>query len=191
MAARLIEVACRPDSLQPALYLPHKASRRQPVEGAVVEGQAGEHHRSNGDAVVPFPIGQHYWSFDDRLGGHNRRLGLGNNRRGDDGSHGPGVVHGERRPTQIGGLHSPRYAQAALEDELAKVASATEGTRNDTLNIAALSLGQLCAAGLLDEGEVSLMLCDVAQYAGLPITEIRATIRSGMRAGAANPRSVL
>jgi bifunctional DNA primase/polymerase-like protein len=85
------------------------------------------------------------------------------------------------------GLHPPRYAQAALEGELAKVISAAEGTRNITLNNAALALGQFCAAGELPTMEVAGLLADAAQAAGLPAREAAATIASGMKA--ARPRS--
>jgi len=87
------------------------------------------------------------------------------------------------------GLHSPRYAQAALEGELANVISAAEGIRNVTLNNAALKLGQLCVARQLDSAEVTMLLTDAALAAGLPAGEVRATIASGMRA--ARPRSLL
>ena len=48
-----------------------------------------------------------------------------------------------------GGAQGTAYAMAALRDEARLVATARPGTRNDTLNRAAFSLGQLVAAGLL------------------------------------------
>jgi hypothetical protein len=45
--------------------------------------------------------------------------------------------------------HGTAYAMAALREEIRLVATVRPGTRNDTLNRAAFSLGQLAAAGLL------------------------------------------
>ena len=47
-----------------------------------------------------------------------------------------------------GGAQGTAYAMAAARDEARLVAAARPGTRNDTLNRAAFSLGQLTAAGL-------------------------------------------
>jgi hypothetical protein len=80
------------------------------------------------------------------------------------------------------------YAMAALHSETHRVASAAEGTRNDTLNRAAFSLGQLVAAGILPALAVSTALADAASAAGLPLDETCRTIRSGMTAGLRNPR---
>jgi hypothetical protein len=82
-----------------------------------------------------------------------------------------------------------RYALAALEAELDRVMGAPEGTRNTSLNEAAFSLGQLCAGGQLASSEVALALEDAAISCGLPVREAQATIRSGLRAGSARPRS--
>lgn len=82
-----------------------------------------------------------------------------------------------------------RYATAALEAELARLASAAKGARNDTLNRAAFSLGQLVAGGLLDPAEVSDHLTRVATAIGLGPSEIRRTIASALTAAAAQPRT--
>lgn len=82
------------------------------------------------------------------------------------------------------------YAAAALEAEVSRVASAVEHTRNDTLNIAAFSLGQLVAGGELDEATVTHELTVAARSAGLAESEIGQTIASGLRAGAMSPRTV-
>jgi hypothetical protein len=95
------------------------------------------------------------------------------------------------RPPARGGLRSPRYAGRALEGELDKVLAAQPGERNVTLNDAALALGSLCATGELDTTEVAMLLCDAAAHIGLPPGEAKATIASGMRAGLAQPRSLL
>lgn len=85
---------------------------------------------------------------------------------------------------------SSPWAKAALRNELASVRSAGEGTRNDTLNRAAFSLGQIVAGGALDEPDVIEALEDAARETGLDEPEIHATIRSGLHAGYAHPRSV-
>ena len=80
------------------------------------------------------------------------------------------------------------YAVAAFREETRRVAEARVGTRNDTLNRAAFSLGQLVAAGLIPPLPVMTGLAGAAARAGLPADEARRTIRSGMAAGARKPR---
>ena len=93
------------------------------------------------------------------------------------------------RPAGNGGRYSP-YAQAALDDELDKLARAPEGTRNDSLNAAAYSLGQLVGADLLDRADVESQLEAIALAIGLGDREAAATIRSGLDAGQKTPRQV-
>lgn len=83
-----------------------------------------------------------------------------------------------------------RYAAKALAMECASISAACEGTRNDALNRAAFSLGTLVGAGALARGEVESALHEAASAAGLPDAEIRATIRSGITAGIAQPRAI-
>lgn len=83
-----------------------------------------------------------------------------------------------------------KYGQAALASELAKIASATVGTRNDTLNRAAFSLGSLVAGGGLDKHPVEASLLSAAISIGLTESEASPTIKSGMDAGALEPRTV-
>lgn len=80
------------------------------------------------------------------------------------------------------------YAMAALRAETSRVAAAVPGARNDTLNRAAFSLGQLVAAGLLPPVPVITGLISAAMYAGLPEEEAVRTVRSGMTGGARKPR---
>lgn len=82
------------------------------------------------------------------------------------------------------------YARAALDEEVERVRSAPVGARNDALNRAAFSLGQLVAGGALAEDDVVEALAEAGQAAGLPAAEVAATIRSGMQGGAASPRTV-
>ena len=95
---------------------------------------------------------------------------------------------GASLPVPRGGVQGTAYAMAALRDETRMVAAARPGTRNDTLNRAAFSLGQLAAAGLLPPLAVASTLADAAERAGLPADEARRTIRSGLAAGARCPR---
>lgn len=80
------------------------------------------------------------------------------------------------------------YVAAALDGEVRRVRCAPEGERNHTLNRAAFSLGQLVAAGVLSAETVTAALSEAAAEAGLGAAEIRVTIRSGLRGGAAKPR---
>lgn len=83
-----------------------------------------------------------------------------------------------------------RYAGRALEDEEIRVRHAPQGTRNDTLNIAAFNLSQLAAAGHIDEQHVRDTLAQAAYAAGLEEREIVNTLNSGFRAGTQQPRQV-
>ena len=69
------------------------------------------------------------------------------------------------------------------------VAAARPGIRNDTLNRAAFSLGQLVAAGLLPPVPVITGLISAATRAGLSEKEAAGTVRSGMAGGARKPRT--
>ena len=80
------------------------------------------------------------------------------------------------------------WARAALDDEVAAVRGSAEGSRNHTLNRAAFALGQLVAAGHLAEHDVTAQLAAAATAIGLGPRETRATVASGLRAGAAHPR---
>lgn len=81
--------------------------------------------------------------------------------------------------------------EKALETECGLVATAGEGTRNDTLNKAAFNLSQMAAAGWGSPVEVNHALIDAARTCGLPAIEAAKTIRSGMEAGAQSPRPPL
>lgn len=80
------------------------------------------------------------------------------------------------------------YTRAALANECTRVASAGEGTRNHTLNLAALKLGHFVASGYLVRGEVIADLLAAAKAAGLPHREAEATIQSGLSAGLRTPK---
>ncbi|WP_425050752.1 AAA family ATPase [Psychromarinibacter sp. S121] len=84
-----------------------------------------------------------------------------------------------------------RWARAAFEDEVKNVANAEKGTRNNTLNTAALKLGHKVAAGYLYEGDVLTALFGAAIECGLAQEDnaeaVFATIRSGLSAGMREP----
>jgi hypothetical protein len=89
-------------------------------------------------------------------------------------------------------LSSESYARAALEQELAAIAGATTGSRNNQLNASAFNLGTLLAAGPagLGECEVHERLVSAGLAAGLTPDEVVATVRSGLAAGAEHPRDL-
>lgn len=82
------------------------------------------------------------------------------------------------------------YAAAALRAELGALVRAPEGTRNNQLNAAAFSLGQLVGAGALDRSDVEAALEDAARAVGLSERETVGTIRSGVEAGMEKPRTL-
>jgi putative DNA primase/helicase len=91
---------------------------------------------------------------------------------------------------EVPGSGGRRYAEAALRSETERLRQATPGTRNDTLNQCAFSLGTLGGAGLLDEAAAFDALQQAAQDAGLNPGEIRATFMSGWKSGLEKPRQV-
>jgi hypothetical protein len=106
------------------------------------------------------------------------------------------LVPAERRPAPPVATRAPatrtgrrvRYFQAALDAELADVAAAQPGVRNDTLNRASFRLGQLAASGHGDVDGLPELLLHAALAAGLTETEAVTTISSGLQAGQQHPR---
>jgi len=86
------------------------------------------------------------------------------------------------------GPAASRYAEAALRGELERLLEAPDKQRNDTLIRSSFSLGQLVAAGLLDENHTTALLTWAAERIGLTAGEIPKTIASGFRAAAHHPR---
>lgn len=82
------------------------------------------------------------------------------------------------------------YIKSAVERELAGVVMAPSGTRNDRLNTAAFSLGQLVGAHLIDRRDAETQLAEVGRRAGLSDTEVAKTVASGLDSGAAKPREL-
>jgi Bifunctional DNA primase/polymerase, N-terminal len=90
-------------------------------------------------------------------------------------------------PTPAKEQNNSVYLQAALEGELHELRLATEGQRNNALNKAAYSLGQLVAQGL-EEHVIASELLQVASMIGLGGQEAVTTIASGIEAGKQTPR---
>jgi Bifunctional DNA primase/polymerase, N-terminal len=85
----------------------------------------------------------------------------------------------------------PRYGQAALAQELTRVATAPRGQRNQRLWEAARNLYNLVATGTLDHHQVHHGLLQAADRCGLLGDEPRQTQRtlaSGRQVGLAHPR---
>ena len=76
-----------------------------------------------------------------------------------------------------------------VEEEAAKVAAGADG-RNRALFKAAATLGELVAGGAMGEEVVSERLLQAAEAAGLDRRESLTTIRSGLRSGRRNPRTL-
>ncbi|MFG2834809.1 bifunctional DNA primase/polymerase [Streptomyces zaomyceticus] len=79
-----------------------------------------------------------------------------------------------------------RYATAAMNGELAKLAAAPDGEHNLTLYRAAYALGRLIAAGSLTEQEVTDRLTEAALAKGLTASRTASSIRDGIRRSTRN-----
>ena len=99
------------------------------------------------------------------------------------------VVRHNVAPSAYDNGHS-RYVETAIQDECAKVAQCVRGSRNETLNAAAFSLGQLVGGGVADEAAVQTALEQAAAACGLTADDGQAavlrTIRSGFEKGSCN-----
>lgn len=84
------------------------------------------------------------------------------------------------------------YVAAAVRNECDAVASASTGTRNDTLNRAAFSLGQFVGAGVIDRATVEARLAAAARHLAADDGEasVQRTIRSGIEKGMLQPREI-
>jgi hypothetical protein len=89
----------------------------------------------------------------------------------------------------LNGSSGSRYGLAALDRELRRLASSPAGTRNHELNRAAFVLGTLVGSAELDEGLVVGELTRTGLGIGLGEREVAATVRSGITAGLARPRT--
>lgn len=85
---------------------------------------------------------------------------------------------------------SVNYARTAFQKELAELALAGDGNRNNKLNEAAFAAGQFVGAGALLREHVEAELLTVAERVGLPTHEAQRTIKSGLDAGVKEPRKL-
>ncbi|WP_445269042.1 bifunctional DNA primase/polymerase [Streptomyces sp. DSM 41634] len=90
----------------------------------------------------------------------------------------------------LGADRHTRWLQVAINGELERVARSADHEHNNALYIASVALGQLVAGGELTEADVTGWLADAADKVGQGDREARATIASGLRAGARRPRKV-
>lgn len=95
---------------------------------------------------------------------------------------------GEPQAHGWGSWEPTPYALAALASELASLAEAGEGSRNDALNRAAFNLIQLVAGGQIASALVLSELTAGGLAAGLTPREVSRTIDSGFRSGAQRAR---
>jgi Bifunctional DNA primase/polymerase, N-terminal len=102
-------------------------------------------------------------------------------------------LHRPARPVEllaVGDGQGDRYAQAALAEELARVAAAPRGQRNRQLWESTRNLYNLVATGALHHREVHQGLLDAAARCGLLAEEPRQTHRTlawGRQVGLAHP----
>ncbi|MFF0729295.1 bifunctional DNA primase/polymerase [Streptomyces sp. NPDC004134] len=85
---------------------------------------------------------------------------------------------------------SNRYLRAAIDGELQRVICSGPNQHNTALYHSSVALGQLVAGGALTAYEVTEWLTDAGTRVGQSEREARATIASGLRAGAHRPRQV-
>jgi hypothetical protein len=74
-----------------------------------------------------------------------------------------------------------KYIEVAFEREVAAVSSATEGSRNDTLNRSAFALARFVRDGSLSATAYVAELTAAALSTGLSEPEVRATLASALR----------
>jgi hypothetical protein len=88
--------------------------------------------------------------------------------------------------------HLDAYLRAVLQAEANQVRRAAVGTRNTTVFQAARRLGQLSAAGLLDDEQITAALCTAAVHHvgidGFTGAEAARAINNGLRHGHRHPR---
>ena len=97
-------------------------------------------------------------------------------------------------PRLSGSWRDIPYVRKAVEDELARLASAPRGERNTTTNDVGFALGQWVGGGFLGQGEAQDMLLAGASQNGLVhddgMASVLKTIESGLTAGMQKPRAV-
>lgn len=103
------------------------------------------------------------------------------------------VLKPKVEPSHTGATYQPgqneRYVNAAVDAELRELSSTPQGARNNALNDAAYSLGQLVGAGALARSEAEAALFSVASV--WPNHKLSlGTIKRGLDAGERQPRQI-
>jgi hypothetical protein len=102
----------------------------------------------------------------------------------------PSLPPAMRWPSRrLGPGESTRYGLVVLRRELAKIRSAPEGARNNTLNRSVFNLARLAAGGELELELVEQTATEAALNVGLDWLEVDLTIASAVAAGSLRPRS--
>jgi hypothetical protein len=97
----------------------------------------------------------------------------------------------ERAEVPVDPCRATAYGSAALRRELHRLQHAVEGTRIDQISRSAFALGQLVAAGTLDELETTILLVATGQSIVLSPQEVERTVASGLTAGMEQRRSLI
>jgi RecA-family ATPase len=92
--------------------------------------------------------------------------------------------------TPTGQVTNSAYVNAAVDRELADLAGAPMGSRNNSLNDASFALGTFVGAGALPESEARALLQDVARGWGRDWARCTKTIENGLAAGQRSPREI-
>jgi hypothetical protein len=93
-------------------------------------------------------------------------------------------------PSRPRAIPSHVDVEKILDDRCYAIREARNGTRNVTLNDAALMLGHYVGAGRISRERVEDGLLESARAVGLPDSEAMATMTSGLDAGVRQPRDV-
>lgn len=103
------------------------------------------------------------------------------------------IIQSEEKKTNNGpAKHTDKtspYGKKALEIQCQNIRTATEGTRNHTLNKAAYSIGRLIAGGEIEMTEAVMELEKAGTDAGLDAHETKNTINSGIKSGERDPKT--
>lgn len=121
-------------------------------------------------------------SLNDLFAEERKRRGLDNPAPPPPSSGNLALVNGDDPRAQ-------RWVEAKVAAQLDEVRGAAEGTRNDTLNRVAYSLGRRVPA-YLDEQHITAQLILAAHECGLDPVEARQTVRSGLTKGMSDPLPV-
>ncbi len=189
IAATMEGIGKKPDAAQLKLYRDgehvgelklQRAYQVVPPSWKTVDGQRIDYRLIDGRPPAEVDIGVLVASL--------QKAGISFSEKGD---HKARFAANAARLEQIGREdRMRRYGRAALEAEASEVARSPEGGRNDKLNKAAFSVGQLVASGALSESEAIQELAAAANHAGLEPDEIEKTLRSGLEAGLREPRAI-